>query len=542
MNWLTTVIFAGDANAASKASDEADRQLNLQQAIHSYGDVILTAGGAVREVGTADPDVDVIADSLTIASGTGVSGIETSLNAISSIINTSGDVRLGDVDSVGETSLGLSVVFVQNSQGSVFINVPGDLDVQRINAPGTAADIALHSGGVFNLLPVSGITNTVVAGRDLFLTSDGKLFLGSGFTAPDKVDFSSLIDVKLNGVTLNLSTAEPIVIESDSSLSMSGLLESAKSVTLISNHGDVQMKGTIRGRNGQPLDSLTVIARGNLVKSGEFEGQFRFRSLDDDATYYSDTPELSGTSHVVDEAGQPIANFALLDLVPYTTTNAPVVKDQVTGLDFFRDPTNEQLYLRYISPDGEEYYRRTDPTTGYFPFTALRIDDATHNIEFVQLLYSTKEDPTDPTAVLYAADKTTVLDRSVLRNFDVQLLHVTDNAITSRLVPLTIKDLSGGRATGTSVSLLEANIGAVTNSVTMIAQGQVNASPFSVTGANSTITVLTSEDVTTGAWKAANISIQSTGLFDSQGTFIGGSIVVPVGFTTRRMAIRRPCL
>ncbi|MCX7423797.1 MAG: hypothetical protein NT013_30255 [Planctomycetia bacterium] len=521
---LTTVIFAGDADAATKASDEADRQLNLQQAIHSYGDVILTAGGAVREVSNSDLGVDVIADMLTITSGAGVSGIETSLDVIDSINNTNGDIILSDVDSIGESASGLTVNQITNTNGSVYINAPGSLDVLRINAPGASADITLHSGGVMNLLPVSGVPTTVTAGRNLIMSADGVLFLSSGFTAPNSVSFSSLADVKLSSTTLNLSTNEAITLQSNNSLIINGLLESAKGITLISNHGNVVMNGIIRGRNGQPLDSLTVIARGNLMTSGNYQGQYRFRSLIDDATYYGDAPELTGTSHVINATGQSVSNFESLNLVPFTTTGSAVAKDSATGMDIFRDPTDNQRYLRYISGQGEQFNRSNDPVTGYYPFSAVDLTTA----QFIPLLYSTTADPKAGT--LYAADKTTVIDPATVASFETELVPLTDSAVISRLVPLTQNDVSDSQPSGTSVTLINAAIGPVANSVTFIAQGQVQAPSLTLTGANSTISVLTSDNLTTGAWRAANITATSQGLFDSTGKFVGGNIIVPTSF------------
>ncbi len=530
--WMTTNIFAGQTNAAADTEAEADRQLNLTQSIRSQGDVSLTAAGAIREVSPEDADVDLIADSLTVVSGLGITGLETSLNVITSIRNTSGDVVLGDVDSQGDTAPGLSVVFIENANGSVRISVPGDLEVQRISGLGVSGDVTLNSDSVLRLLPVSGVPNTVIAGHDLTLYSVGNLFISGGISAPNGVSIGSGADVKLSGTTLNLSTVEAIAIESDSSLSINGILESAKGISLISNHGDVEVIGTIRGRNGNPLESLTIIARGNLMKSGAFAGQYRFRSLVDDATYYASTAELTENSLVVDASNQSVQNFATLDLVPFTTTDAPVMKDPVTGLDFFRDPSTgptpltQDRYLRYIGQTGEEFYRRTDSVTGYYPFSAFNNVTST----FVERLYSTTEDPTLGT--LYAADGTTEIDADDYESMEGTLVRVTDAAIIARLLPFTLKDASGGRATGTSISLERATIGNVSNTVTFIAQGQVRAPQFTLQGSDSTVTIVSGEDLVTGNWKAASINVQSTGLFDSTGSFIGGSITVPTSFRT----------
>jgi len=459
---------------------------------------------------------------------------------------------------------------------------------------GVSGDVSLTSDRTLRLLPVQNVDNTVVAGHDLTLYSVGNLYISGGISAPNGVSVGSAADVKLSGTTLNLSTVEAIAIESDSSLSINGILESAKGISLISNHGDVEVIGAIRGRNGAPLESLTIIARGNLMKSGPFAGQFRFRSLVNDLTYYANTPELVVDSVVVDAASLSVANFGALDLVPFTTTDAPVMKDPVTGLDFFRDPTTgatpatQQRYLRYIGEQSEEFYRRTDPVTGLYPFSGLLKE--THQVssgpfaglyrfqsfeagpnygktyysdtneisissvvkndanqavssflslqlvafntratQFIEL-YSSTEDPTQ--GILYATDGFTVIDPQTVSSLEGTLVRVNDQQIIDRLLPFTLKDARDGRPTGTSISLEGATIGTVSNSVTFIAQGQVRAPAFALNGSDSMVTVIGGENVVTGNWRAANINVQSTGLFDSSGSFIGGSITVPTSFRT----------
>lgn len=594
VTWLTADIFAGQADVDAKAEAEADRQLSLTQPIHADGDVTLNAAGAIREWQPEDAAVDVIADSLTITSGLGVTGLETSLNRIASVLNVSELVEFGDVDSIGEIAPGLNVEFISNANGSVRISVDEDLEVEQVRGLSATGDVTLTSGKVLRLLPVSDVSDTVVAGHDLTLYSVDNLFISGGISAPNAVSVSSAADVKLSGTTLNLSTAEAILIESDSSLSITGTLESAKGISLISNHGDVEVIGIIQGRNGAPLESLMIIARGNLMKSGPFAGQYRFRSLIDDATYYANTPELVSDSLVLDAANQAVQNFAALDLVPFTTTNATVMKDPVTGLDFFRDPTTgatpnaQQRYLRYIGASGEEFYRRTDPTTGYYPFSAIRnettlvtggvfdgrfqfqsladgdtfgrtyyadaaelssasvvVDSANHAVAdfaslslvpfvtqaagFIELLYSTTEDPTMGT--LYACDGTEI-DPATISNLETTLVAVTDPVIITRLLPFTLKEANDGRATGTSISLQNAEIGTVSRSVIFIAQGPVLTPVFTLDGPGSSITVIVGEDLETGAWRAENISAQSTGIFDATGSFIGGDIVVSQSFRT----------
>ena len=60
----------------------------------------------------------------------------------------------------------------------------------------------------------------------------------------------------------------------------------------------------------------------------------------------------------------------------------------------------------------------------------------------------------------------------------------------------------------------------------------MRAPEFTLEASDSKVTIISGEDLVTGNWKAANINVQSTGLFDSAGSFIGGSITVPTRFQT----------
>jgi hypothetical protein len=521
IDWLSSTDYLGDPDAATKAAAEADQQLNLQQPLHAYGDIALNAGGSITEAGPADSNVDLVADSITIVSGNGVSGVDTAFNTVGSLHNTTGNVDLTDADSIGDPAPGLVIVLLTNDDGSVTVNVPSDLDVYQLAANGNASDVELNSGGIFNLLPVTGVPNTVNAGRNLSLHSKGTLYLNSGFTAPQSVSFTSDADVKISGATFTLSTVDPIFIHSDSSIRFNGTLESEHGITLISEHGDVSVNGNIRGRNGHDLESLTVIARGNLMTSGEFEGLFRFQSLLNDQTYYADTPELDPTSHVIDANGAPVASIEFLDLVPFTTTSAAIVKDPASGLDVFRDTLTERHYFRHVGAHGDEFSERTDPVTNLYPFSAY--NDVTRS--FV-LIYSTTDDPT--TGTLFKDDQTTPTLLSELSLFERVFVTVTDPAIIERLLPLTLKDLSGGQATGASIGLSEATIGNVTNFITLLAHGQVNATNLHVTSPTGTLTVHAADDLTTGNWNAHSIAATVTGFVDADGAIVTGSATIPL--------------
>ncbi|MEI6541046.1 MAG: hypothetical protein WCO86_16205, partial [Planctomycetota bacterium] len=140
---------------------------------------------------------------------------------------------------------------------------------------------------------------------------------------------------------------------------------------------------------------------------GPFKGLFRFRSYTDQATYYSNTPELASNSIVVDANGLAVANYSALDLAPYITADAALAKDDATGLDYFRDPTTnvnpaeQRRYLRKIVGGVTTWWSETDATYNRYKFSAL---DKTVTPNAVIVVYSTTADPA--AGILYRTNQT----------------------------------------------------------------------------------------------------------------------------------------
>ncbi|HND55441.1 MAG TPA: autotransporter-associated beta strand repeat-containing protein, partial [Pirellulaceae bacterium] len=185
-------------------------------------------------------------------------------------------------------------------------------------------------------------------------------------------------------------------------------------------------------------------------------------------------------------------------------------------------------YLRNITGAGEEFYSADDPTTGLYPFTA--VNQTVSQDPAQRTVYSTTPDP--QAGVLYAdLAKTIVLNKSDYRSFEPKLVRVTDGALAATFKPLTVKELSGGRATGASITLQDATIGTVVNAVSLFADGQISTPVLTVTSSNGRIDAHAADDLVTGNWKAAKITAASTSFFDFSGTYGGGDLEAPISFT-----------
>ncbi|MCY2990309.1 MAG: hypothetical protein NTY19_20895, partial [Planctomycetota bacterium] len=143
--------------------------------VTSLGDVILIAGGQVRESGD-DPAVDLVADDLTISAQTGITELEVAVNRLLDLRTTQGSIELHDYDGQGETQPGLVVgktwllsekepmpagfvpSAVRAPLGSVTITAENYLEVQKVVATGVGGTVRLRSvlGNLNILQPVTG--------------------------------------------------------------------------------------------------------------------------------------------------------------------------------------------------------------------------------------------------------------------------------------------------------------------------------------------------------------------------------------------------
>ena len=101
---------------------------------------------------------------------------------------------------------------------------------------------------------------------------------------------------------------------------------------------------------------------------------------------------------------------------------------------------------------------------------------------------------------------------------------MTDATTIARLVPITLKDLNGGKPTGAGIALTDAQIGTISGSITLIAQGEILAPSLTIPGSNGTITVISGADLSPANWSANTINLTSTGFVDFEGATVQGSV------------------
>ncbi|MFO0878228.1 MAG: autotransporter-associated beta strand repeat-containing protein [Gemmataceae bacterium] len=236
------VAGAYAATAADSAAIRTTLGLAEDTLLTSLTSVSIQAGGAIRQLAAGDPDVDIIAGSLTLKAGTGIPGLELAVNQLTEVTTTTGPITLTDVDSVGEISQGLDVVQVRANEGTVTITAAGSLLVGSVTAGG-----ALHltsSAGGFELrdhdplpaaLSSTGITS-IHAGAQVFLT--GPVTTGG------------------------------LVVDAQGAVQITQAIAAAGSVSIVSHHSHLVLGADIQVRANGILDELLLAAQGNLNLAG----------------------------------------------------------------------------------------------------------------------------------------------------------------------------------------------------------------------------------------------------------------------------------
>ncbi|MFM7869163.1 MAG: hypothetical protein ACKPHU_33500, partial [Planctomycetaceae bacterium] len=95
----------------------AARSLAADAPLTAIGSITVTAGGSIRQQGSGDSLVDVVADTLTLQAGTGISLLNLAANRIISAISAAGSITLTDSDGVGELTPGLLAGTLQAPAG-----------------------------------------------------------------------------------------------------------------------------------------------------------------------------------------------------------------------------------------------------------------------------------------------------------------------------------------------------------------------------------------------------------------------------------------
>ena len=243
--------------------------------VSSNGDVTLTTGGMVLELG-ADSDVDLIADELTIAAQTGISGLEIAVNELKSVTATTGDIELFERDGAGERQEGLIVTFASAAAGSVSITANEYLQALRVKALGTHGVARLTSstdnliigdtnpdtGEVFKPTSLGVSEDVLEYGAGVALSAANVLLSYRFFDADEHLEYRAGQAFSFD-IPADLS-ADTIVLDLGPGLVVDGTLTATNLVELASDT-NVYFSGTIQREGGGEIDEVRFTARGTGV-------------------------------------------------------------------------------------------------------------------------------------------------------------------------------------------------------------------------------------------------------------------------------------
>ena len=248
-------------------------------AVSSAGDIVLTAKGKIAESFTDDA-VDLVANTVSLAAGSGILGLEIAVNTVTKAETTSGDIWLKDCDGYLEDPLsrGLTVLSVKTATGgtsTVTIGAVNDLFVVASSiVMGDTIKLVSDAGNVQVAKPASG--DSLVYTRGVSFNAKKVLDLYRFFNATDLIEYRAgdyfefnkpdgSVDVhgnpnKTKVILSGNLTANSIIIDTGDTLSIDGTL-TARDYLELNSARDVIVKGNIVAI-GSEIGEVKIIARG----------------------------------------------------------------------------------------------------------------------------------------------------------------------------------------------------------------------------------------------------------------------------------------
>ena len=263
-------ISAGDfaATADEAATIRAGRGLAADSLFTSMPGVTIKAGGAIREIGEGDTDLDIVAGKLTLEAGTGIGRLDLAVNEVTKAVTTTGSITLVDSDGVGELGPGLTLIEASASKGSVSVMTTGSLQVGSATAGGAGEKLVLvASGGGIDVRKYDGIVAGLSSAGNLDLTAAGDVALVGGVTAAGSVTVTATGGVRASASDFAWSAGGPLSIDATGDVRLDGAIAAVGSVSILSKNGDVSAPVAVTAKSGT-LDSIVLAASGNLVVAG----------------------------------------------------------------------------------------------------------------------------------------------------------------------------------------------------------------------------------------------------------------------------------
>jgi hypothetical protein len=473
----------------------AGGQLQFEQidAGDHYGRLTLTAGTRIRNLNGDDDQADIIANQAILTAGQGID-LQTDLAQLSAAV-TAGSLR---INNQSRRAFGLGDILA----------TAGDIAISTLGTLNATTRIESRSTGTIELVSKTNdlVLNPVEGGDDNLLKSDTIILQATGQLVIDR-------RVELDANHLTLASGKTGIVE--------GAVQLPKirtpDLTLELGSGSIIISPeSFKNAGGETLnlDTVTLIARGNQITSGALAGYYRYRDINSGHTYYLDTAELEAETKVYQQVAGNLEQLSAeaviaLRLAPVLNMLNYQVREPQSGKYTFLG-TNGREYYRDRPQDTITYTRQN--VAGLYGYTVLLKNEPVPRYETV---YSTEQ------------DYRVFAQQNASQYGDVQVHFTQVDASQLGLTALMRQELAGGISLATPVGELKDprdGFSILGDSIILKAQRDLgNISLADLTG--TTVEVSSGASINLfDAPNTENLSLSSTGYFDTAGNFVGGQI------------------
>ena len=496
------------------------------------GTINLVAGNLIVSRNGQDDLADLIASTANIQSGQSID-LETNIANLTAKA-TNGNIR---IENLTKRSLDMGAIEAKALNSSIYVSTLGVLNTlastEVDSSSGTIELVSKTDDIVIN--PSNDPIDFVLAAKTLKLRATGQLIVDRR--------------VELNAESITLASGETGITEG------AVLLPRLRTQNLTYELGSgsiILSPESFKSSGGETLnlDNINLIARGNQITKGANAGLYQYRDINTKATYLLDTADQEAQTKVYRETNGILtqlsaAEITVLRLAPVLNMLEYQVREPQSGKltflgnngqEYYRDRSGKQL--RVDSNNNPIYDNQGNLVYEDIPFKTYTRQDAAGRYAYT-VLDITKAIP--EYEVVYSAEsnyrKFTADNAAIYTDVQINFVELDSREATARNLPtvaslnlqaLMRKELAGGISLATPVGELKAERnGFSINSKSLSLKAQRDLSDISfadLKGIN--VEIASGADIViTGAPQAQqSLKLTSSGYFDQQGNFIGGSI------------------
>ena len=259
-------ISAGEFAATADEADaiRVDSGLAAGALFTTLPGVAIKAGGAIREIGEGDAEIDIIAGKLTLEAVTGIGRLEVAVSEVTKATTTTGSITLIDTDGAGELKQGLNLIEASAAAGGVTVTTTGPMRIGSAMAGGVGQNLVLTaSGGAIEMQEHEEIISRLSSAGDIDLTAAGDISLLGGVTAAGSVTVTAAGGVRASGSDFRWSAGGPLSIDAAARVVLGGAIAAVESVSIVSETGDIMAPVAFSAASGT-FTSFVLAAGGNL--------------------------------------------------------------------------------------------------------------------------------------------------------------------------------------------------------------------------------------------------------------------------------------